>query len=1027
MLQKQPLSINFSQGVDTKTDPFQLAPGKFLSLENSVFDKIGRLTKRNGYAALTPVPSSVDSPNYITTYFDNLIAIGRTLESYSAGSKEWINKGNLLPVTVETLSAVRNSTSQTQADSAVAANGLACIVYTDQNPANLTQSIYKYAIIDSATGEYIVPPVQLTNADATYGTPRVFLLNNYFVVIYTTKPSSYHLVYQAISSTDVNAVIAETDIVTNYQPSTTLNFDAVISNGRLVIAYHTLTGGSIIAIKALSPTFVLSGATTISGYTATMFSLCAEDPATYVVFYNGTNGYITAIDQNLVLIPAFATPITWATAITDIKNVTSSATASGVTIYYERAKAYSFDANLKTNYITTNTVTSAGVAGTPLPYLCRSVGLASKVITGSDGVDYFLALYNSVYQPSYFLINGSGKVVATLANSNGASNYYLNGLPSFSIHDDALWAPYLRRDLIQSINQTATTYTPGVFSQTGINLGRFAIAGSDVLSAEIGNNLNLTGGFLTGYDGVAPVEQGFFLYPDMDTNLDANGTSKAISVTAGVGSVAAAGAPYYYQVTYEWTDNQGNLFRSAPSLPVPLTAASLTGGASNTVTINVPTLRLTQKTTSPVRIVVYRWSTTQQAYYQISSIQQPTLNDLSVDSVAVTDTFSNAQIIGNNLIYTTGGVVENIMPPATNVMTLFDNRLWLLDAENPNLLWFSKQVIQNTPVEMSDLFTRYIAPTTASQGSTGKITALSPMDDKLVIFKRNALGYINGTGPDNAGGNSQYSEFTLINSVVGCTNQKSIVFTPNGLMFQSAKGIWLLGRDLSTSYIGAPVESLTVGANVYSAVNVPGTTQVRFTLDSGVTLMYDYFFQQWGAFTNIPALSSTIYDNLHTYINSYGQVLQETPGQYLDNTSPVLMKFVTGWINLAGLQGFERFYSMYLLGQYLTPFNLNVTIGYDYNPSAAQSTLVSPDNYAANYGNEQLWGSGPVWGGASNVFEARVFPQRQKCESFQLSINEVYDPTKGQAAGAGLTLSGLNLIVGLKKASRTSPAYRNFG
>jgi len=96
-------------------------------------------------------------------------------------------------------------------------------------------------------------------------------------------------------------------------------------------------------------------------------------------------------------------------------------------------------------------------------------------------------------------------------------------------------------------------------------------------------------------------------------------------------------------------------------------------------------------------------------------------------------------------------VAEDIGPPATKILALFDTRLWLVDAESPNTLWFSKQIIDSTPVEMSDLFTFYIAPTTSSQGSTGPTTALAPMDDKLIIFKGNAAYYINGQGPDNTG------------------------------------------------------------------------------------------------------------------------------------------------------------------------------------------------------------------------------------------------------------------------------------
>ena len=252
----------------------------------------------------------------------------------------------------------------------------------------------------------------------------------------------------------------------------------------------------------------------------------------------------------------------------------------------------------------------------------------------------------------------------------------------------------------------------------------------------------------------------------------------------------------------------------------------------------------------------------------------------------------------------------------------------------------------------------------------------------------------------------------------------------------SGQGIWLLGRDLSTQYIGAPVEALTQGALVESAVNVPLTTQVRFTLSSGITLMYDYYYGQWGTFNNIPAIYSTVYQNLHTYLDQYGRVFQETPGVYLDNSSPVLMSFTSGWIALAGLQGYERFYEMLLLGNYITPFNLNVQLAYDYNATAIQTTLVTPSNFAQPWGGDTIWGGAPSWGGTyttggieaiGTVFEARVFPRIQKCESFQVTVSEVFDASKGQAAGGGLTLSGMTLMTGILKGSRNSRASRNFG
>ena len=249
---------------------------------------------------------------------------------------------------------------------------------------------------------------------------------------------------------------------------------------------------------------------------------------------------------------------------------------------------------------------------------------------------------------------------------------------------------------------------------------------------------------------------------------------------------------------------------------------------------------------------------------------------------------------------------------------------------------------------------------------------------------------------------------------------------PNGIMFQSDKGIWLLGRDLSTNYIGAPVEAYN-SQTVQSANVIPGTNQVRFILESGVTLVYDYYFGQWSTFTNVNAISATLYQGFHTYLNEFGQVYQETPGTYLDGSTPVLMSVTTAWINVAGLQGYERFYAMTLLGTYYTPFFLNATISYDYNPSASEAIQIYPNDYAPAYGLDVNYGSGGNFGGPGNVFSARMFPSKQKCESFQITLTEIYDSSYGQAAGQGLSLSGINLLVGVKRGTRTQSAAKSFG
>ena len=320
---------------------------------------------------------------------------------------------------------------------------------------------------------------------------------------------------------------------------------------------------------------------------------------------------------------------------------------------------------------------------------------------------------------------------------------------------------------------------------------------------------------------------------------------------------------------------------------------------------------------------------------------------------------------------------------------------------------------------MTDLQTIYVAPSTSSQVSTGDMKALVPMDDKLIIFKANAIYYLTGNGPDITGANNDYTDPAFITSTAGCSRPNSIINTPNGVMFQSDKGIWLLGRDFSTNYIGAPVEAYN-NSKVISAVSVPGTNQVRFSLDTGQVLVYDYFFNQWSSFEGIPALSSVIYQGKHTFIDRYNRTFKEKAGYYLDGGgTPVTMRFKTAWFKMAGLQGFQRAYYFMLLGKYLSPHKLSMNIAYDYNQYPSQIATLTPENFSGYWGGLALWGSGGPWGGGTQVEQWRIFFTQQKCESFQISLQEYYDPSIGPQAGAGLTLSGINVIVGVKKGWNT--------
>lgn len=1126
----------FTQGLDLKTDPFQVDAGKFLALSNSVFTQAGLLEKRNGFPLLTSIPSGTNTD--LTAYNGDLTVIGNKIWGFSAASNTWQNHGFFQPCSLSTLPAIRNTYNQTQVDVAIALNGTICTVYSELESGT---TVYKFAIVDGTTGQNLLAPSTIIpTAGAVTGPPRVFALGQFFIIVFPATISSVaHLEYVAISSSSftVNAALS---ISSAFTPGTSGQaFDGLIYSNTLFLFWNGSDSGGAIRGITLSPTLVLSTVAVFATLKATLISVCVDEtsnvPTIFVSLYNASTSLTYAMAVNTAL-----NVIAWGTQILasgTFENLASTAQNGVLTIFYEVANTYGYGTSQPSNYIESVTLsftnptysvfsngsdsitvssatglvtgqtivdnttpanifapTTITVSGTTLTLsantegnsasspgdalvaanigspavVIRSVGLASKAIL-YNGVSYFLVTYSSPYQPTYFLVTGSGQIVAKLAYENGGG-YLTTGLCNLTNNNALLTVGYLYKDLIEAVNNTqGAAVTTGVYTQTGINVATINLNPASTPAIQTAQTLHLGGGFLWQYDGNTPVEHNFFLWPDnvvaatqadptptgtvsnvtnptimtsvssvaglaigmgiSGSGIPSNTTIVAIGTTTVTMSKSATGAhsaatytftgqqaaqQYYYQVTYEWQDYQGNLHRSAPSIPV--TATTTSGNSS--VVIDIPSLRLTYKTSTPVSIVIYRWSVAQQTYFQITSITLALLNPniLTTDSVAYIDAQSDAQIDGNNILYTTGGVVENVNAPSSSVMTLFDSRLWLLDAEDPNLWWYSKQVIEATPVEMSDLFTYYVDPNLAPQGNTGPITAGATMDQNLISFKKDAIFYTNGTGPDNTGANSQYSQPIFITSTVGCENQNSIVFIPQGLMFQSDKGIWLLGRDLSTSFIGSPVNAYN-NATALSAVNVPATNQVRFTLDNGVTLQYDYFYQQWATFNGIPGTSSTIYNSAHTYLFN-NNIYQESEGTYLDNSNPVLMNFTTAWFKLANLQGYQRAYYVYLLGLFMSPHKLLVTIAYDYNPSPTQTVLISPSNWGPNWGNDTNWGSSNAWGGSSNIEQWKINLARQKCEAFQVTVQEIYDPTYGVPPGAGFTLSGLNLVIGVKKGYR---------
>ena len=979
-LQKQIIPFSMNAGVETKSDPYQVQ-GKLAILENATFQTPKEIRKRNGFAGL---PSSTFTGGTISkgagtaTFKDELLCMdGSTLYSYSPAAQQWTSKGPLVGLAITSNPIVRNTNLQTSQDSALHPSGLQVSAWVDSSGA------VRYSVLDTNSGQAIVNN-GFVESGAT--SPKCCCLGNYFVIFYYNS-SLTQLRYMSIGVGTPTAISAFQAMATTINATNPL-FDVTVSNSSAMVVWNNASGISGRSLNAL----LQAGTETSLG----------SDPATNAinVFADAAGNFWVAYcnataTKCMVWDSALGTNVLAAHTLETVvsRNITGSVTGTTATVFYEIAGANEYK-----NKVRANTLTIGGTLAPGGNYLVgRGIGLVSKSFV-QNGTQYVVVGYGpsptsattASVQPCYFLINASGRVVGKIANQVAGGVTTQSILTEVNQVSPGVYQfAFLQKDFI-------STQSGNVFSNTGVMSGTLDFT-APFQSVELGSNLHITGGLLSVYDGSTVAEHGFLLAPEAVT-----------CSTSGSGGSILAGL-YEYQVVYKWTDAQGQDHFSTPSVGISQTTTGTT--SSNTLTI--PHLHLTGK--ANVQIVVYRTLVNQTTFF---ALPRPVTNVPANDTVTYVDTYADSAILGNQQLYTTGGVIENVSTPATQVLGTYQNRLLLVPSENPLTWWFSQQVIPGTPVQMNDSFVKNI------EQRGGSITAMAQLNSNLILFKDELIFYVTGQGPSPNGQSDDLADAIMISTNSGCVNPASLVAGSIGLMYKSRKGIYILAGNLNDSYVGADVEGFN-GSNVTSVELFSTSNQVRFTLDSGVALVYDYFVGQWSVFTNIEAVDSTTWQNQFTYIKANGQVLQETPGQFTDNGQLIKMRAVSAPISFSGLQGFARVYRMMILGKYMSPHSLLVQVAYDFNPVFTQQNYINATALInqSTYGSDSTYGSGSPYGGSDPTYQWRVDFSRQKCESIQISIEDIQPSSYGE----GFSLSAITFEVGQKQGLNRLPATRTFG
>lgn len=973
-LQDQPFSINYGSGVSTKTDPKQLPVGKLLRLENALFTSAKRINKRLGNTKMTRAivdnfsPGVLTDPKAAEAYGEELLVAatntgvnltGRRLFSYSTTANAWVDKGKYVPVKVSN-EVILGDYPSLLTSSAVSGN-YACVASL---VSNFLGNAIIFTIYDTTTGTAVLPEQSFATAINT-ALQVIPLGTGKFGII--QSPSTNSISMNIVTITGSTSTVTVATLKTDAEPGANM-FYAVSLGTTAVCLYTDNSGSKNVKLFAFNAAGTVTNTVTISTSTTAAYKYLNYDSVSGNVwgyYTDSTNTYFFVRNAS-TLVSVLARTLITANASDVISSYKFSTTNQQVLL------AYGGDVNRVG-------VTTSG-SGSPTLFMSTTRLLGEPITVGSN--IYIPVMFDSASgQSTIFLVDTADKLPVAKALSGKAK--YVAGKQTASYY------------VVNSTQVVMTTsYTVTAFSDVqGVMQVTFDFDHADLYQMQqVGGIAVWNGGFLTEYDGQETVELGFHLYPDYIT----------LAPHASGGNMADGS--YEYSAVYQWIDAKGNLFQSAPISAIGVVSG---GGGSGSVSITIPYLPVTAKqlqanNRGAVTISLYRTPAGGVAQHQlpIATI----FNLTTTQSVTVVDTFADSAIAATPLLYTSGGVLENNAPPPAVAMEVHNNRLQVIDSENPNTLWYSKSVQPLVGVSFSGFMIVQIPAV------GGAVVSISRMDDKLVILEEKQPLVMAGDGVNDAGQNSSLSFPQAIPSDVGAVGDKGTLLSPLGVHFKTPKGLYLLDRSLTLTYWGSEIEAYN-DQDITASYIMPGTTQMRFLTSDGLTLAYDYFFQQWSTFTNYEGYGATIWNGTQVYARVDGEIYQENTTSFLDDTAVIAVKAQTAWIKGATIQGFQRLKQFLQLGDYVNgasaSHGMQVSIAYDYLTNPNLPTFSNPVPY--------YFSSAASTGGS---FQFRQFIAQQKCESATFLIEEL--PTG--ASGESFNLTDMTIIAGVKKGGFKLPA-----
>jgi hypothetical protein len=970
-LQQTPFKFGLAEGDSPHAVPF----GVLTKCENYRWGKGSKLEKRAGTELLATGTTALR----LVTRDDELCLIGNTasptLYSYYSGTWRTIDG---LPDAALTWSTLLNSAVGVQSsDSAVSAAGLLVQAWIGGDPWGVGSKVF-YQVVDVATGAIVVPPVLLESPTEPTGI-RVCVNGTTAGIFFrrVASPGPYEVRGYSLNLTTLTL-----------SAGSTLFNDLTHPPGCSGAGWDVTSHGSGFLVAYVGPvnTITLNTYTTALAFVATGSSSEVAGCDICSIASDGTNIFLHYVQGVAIPRPVrfsvFDNTLTEVAGPTDIMTfggteetwwigieILSSTTAIAVSHVIDfSGSGNAGDRTMVHVLDVAGTVTSTSTRGQ-----WQGIPLSRPFILGGRAwcmlCDRSVPYTSSFFPNNTMLVELETSTITPPAAPSafvppryvGCSDLLIGGLW-------AKWAPLPGSGQYASRAYVNTPFLAEVPARLGENwlqsVRLCSVATSESLfpsgywqASQTSREVYIAGATLTAYDGARVFDYGF-----------PRGPWFVLYTPAAAGGGMATG-DYIYSGIFEYRSASDVVHRSPPMSAI---TAAVTG-PNGQVTLDVTGFNFTRKqnyrlsfagdNATPTAFLPHRSLVNDSIVRKLG--YPPLYNFTSVDSerasVSVVDTRADSNIGATTalsvrpVLYTTGGVKEDYAPVGSVALFEHADRLWVLAGDQ--LTWWYSKAFQDdlgtAPGFHPDFRIAFLEP---------QVGGLS-MDDKAVFFSENGISYMLGTGPAANGQGSDFQGPIKVQTDLGCSSAKSIVGTPDGIMFQAVRGIMLLTRGLEVVWIGRAVQDLLAEfPNVTSAVLVPAFNEVRFTCNtsdstSGVVLVYNFVEKQWsssryydGTTRGCAIAHATLWRGAWVFVTPAGRLYREITTSSLDDGTYTSGILETAWVSAAGPLAFHSVRNFQLQGASNSKHELTVECAFDSSDEYQQSVTFDQTSAVTDVG-----------------------------------------------------------------------------